>query len=295
MVGQAERPGGWRRAARWAVAGVLGLGGAWFGAGQAAGQYPAPPKPIPLVVQASGEPGVYVVSGMNPPAQLPPVVPLNPVDPSAAPVASHPEPSTDGIPDGVAGCASGRCGHKSKCGPTCWGWLAMHWQCCKTPATVPPPHGANARTTFDMQRMNALAEYYVVYEEDWYVGTPHLNSSGIRHVDGIVRRFPYSGGAPVKVEPSGNAELDGLRRASAAEALVRFGVPPGEAHSRVVIGGTRAEGLRYDEVEAVYARGRIVGTAGYGGIGGYGSGGNGGFGGGGFGGGFPVFFGGVSR
>ena len=50
-----------------------------------------------------------------------------------------------------------------------------------------------------MQRDNALAEYFVVYREDWLDTKFILNGSGERHVDGIIRRLGMIG-APVKVE-----------------------------------------------------------------------------------------------
>ena len=116
----------------------------------------------------------------------------------------------------------------------------------------------------------------MVYEEDWYIGTANLNGSGARHLDGIIRRLGTTG-APVRVEPSGSPELDALRRLMVTDALIRAGMPPAEAQARVVLGGTRAEGLRYDDIEAVYVRGRIIGSALAGGYGGFGGGGYGGF------------------
>src|SRR5205823_4180338 len=95
--------------------------------------------------------------------------------------------------------------------------LAFHWCCCKAPATVPPPLGANVRTANDVMRNNALGEYFVVYREDWLAGTPNLNESGERHVGGIIRRLGMTG-APVKVEPSGIGELDAVRRIALMDA-----------------------------------------------------------------------------
>jgi hypothetical protein len=87
--------------------------------------------------------------------------------------------------------------------------------------------------------------------------------------------------APVRIEPTSDAALDEDRRAAVADLLAQAGVPAAEAMNRVVIGGTRSEGLRYRDIEGVYARSLgIYGSLG-GGYGGFGSGfgGFGGFGG----------------
>jgi hypothetical protein len=167
-----------------------------------------------------------------------------------------------------AGCAT--CGGKH--GPT------RFCACLCTPATVPPPLGANVRYAFDLQRANALAEFFVLYREDWLDATTALNTTGARHLDGIIRRFGMIA-APVRVEPTGDAALDENRRAAVAELLVQAGVPANEATSRVVIGASRAEGLRYHDIEGVYSRSFGIYSGGFGGYGGYG-GGFGGYGGG---------------
>src|SRR5207245_8945395 len=124
-------------------------------------------------------------------------------------------------------------------------------------------------------RNNALGEYFVVYREDWLNGTTTLNESGERHLDGIIRRLGMTG-APVKVEPTGIAELDAVRRAALTDVLIHAGLPAPEASARVVIGGTRAEGLRNASIEALYSRGATIYSGGAGGYGGMGYGGYGG-------------------
>ena len=119
-----------------------------------------------------------------------------------------------------------------------------------------------------MQRENALGEYFVVYREDWLDAKFILNDSGIRHVDGITRRLGLIG-APVKVEPTGIAELDSRRVLAIVEKLVQSGVSPQEAGSRVILGTTRAEGLRSHDIESL--NNRSGGTGGGGSNGGYGS------------------------
>jgi hypothetical protein len=266
--------------ARWAAAAVLGVVG-WCGT--AAAQQPA--APTRLVVQPGGQPGVYTVTGAAPAAApANPVVPAagaaRPVNPPALvnapspyPVAAAPAAIEPGCPSGT--CAAGQCkhgprvGHSALNGVTFGQCLSFNWHCFCTPATVPPPLGANVRSVFEMQKLNALGEYFVLFREDWLAGTSTLNSTGERHFDGIVRRLGMTG-APVRVEPTGNPELDTVRRLAVVEALVRNGIPEPEAQARVVIGGTRAEGLRYSDIETVYMRSRIIGIGGYGGGGGVG-------------------------
>jgi hypothetical protein len=143
-----------------------------------------------------------------------------------------------------------------------------------------------------MQRDNAMGEYFVVYREDWLQGRPLLNDTGNRHVAGIIRRLGMIKG-PLKIEPTGNEELDARRKVALIELLVDAGVPPADASARIIPGATRAEGLRFRDIEMLYnstggTTGGMNGSGGYGGgMGGYGGGmgGLGGFGGiGGFGG-----------
>ena len=272
-----------RLRSRWVLAAILGLGG--LCSGSAFGQTPpqTPAQPTRLIVQPGAEPGVFIVNGRLPDAQPPAAAPAVPPVVNAAPAATTPGAGVPCETSG-AGCATGKSG-RSHCsqfdfcqdnGPrvTCREVLAFHWCCCKAKATVPPPLGANVRTTNDMMRSNALGEYFVVYREDWLAGTTNLNESGERHFDGIVRRLGQTM-APVKVEPTGIAELDVLRKVALADALIRAGVPAPEAANRVVIGGTRAEGLRNGSIEALYSRGSTIysGLGGGGGVGGIGGGG----------------------
>ncbi|HXD87170.1 MAG TPA: hypothetical protein VN641_11795 [Urbifossiella sp.] len=267
-------------------------------AGAASAQ--APVRAV-YVNSQDGKPGVYTVTGIAPPDKLPPIA--APV--GQAPIALPPGPLVPGplvpgpLPPGAmphpgyyptapaigtpVNCPTGHCGHGGKHGAT------SYWTCLWTPATVPPPLGASVRGAFDMQRDNALGEYFVIYREDWLDATLSLNVHGARHLDGIVRRLGIVG-APVKLEPTGNPALDAQRMTAIVEQMVQAGVPPLEAGRRVVYGTTRAEGLRYHDIDALYNRTGGTGGSNYGGGGGYGGmgGGMGGFGGGmgGFGGGF---------
>ncbi len=290
------------RLARRFAAVAVGLGSFWSGVAEA--QQPLfPSAPQRIVVQSSGEPGVFVVSGQAQPDVLPPSAPA--ALPGTAPAYYD---GMSGVPcttEACTTCKKGFCGPGTRVGPEafdgvtfgeCW---SFYWRCCKSPATVPPPIGYNVKHANNTMRDNALAEYFVVYREDWLEGTATLNDTGARHVDGILRRFAMIG-APMKIEPSGNPELDALRKVALIDGLTRSGVSGQEAHERVVIGNTRAEGLRNDSVMAVYFRGRTIysGGLGGGGVGGGGGGGGGGFGGfGGFGAGGIVFptYGGVGR
>lgn len=296
MVEQTRR--GWH-AVRVAVVGVLaGLGPA------ALAQQPQAPNRTVTVRPVAGRPGVYQATGTMAAEALPAIpqasqatpavpgpglTPLPPIPGAPQPAVPPPGPMTRAPgpypmaaggahpmaaePVG-AGCAT--CGRGGKHGPT------SIFRCLCTPATVPPPLGANMRNAFDMQRANALTEYFVLYREDWLNGSNALNTTGARHLDGIVRRFGMIPAA-VRVEPTGVPALDEGRRAAVAELLVQAGVPAEEAVNRVVIGASRAEGLRYTDIEGVY--GRSIGTYG----GGAGVGGNYG----GFGGGYGGFGGGI--
>jgi hypothetical protein len=262
---------------RWALAAVFSLGGLWSASAAAQVAPQAPAEPTRLIVQPGGEAGVYVVTGTQPDV-IPPAAP--PVANAAIPGATTPAAAV-ACDAPAAGCATGKCGrHGDHCGK--FGFcqdcgprvsfcevLGFHWCCCKAPATVPPPLGANVRTANDVMRSNALGEYFVVYREDWLANTANLNESGERHLGGIIRRLGMAG-APVKVEPSGIPALDALRRAAVSDMLIQAGVPPQDAIARVVVGGTRAEGLRDASIEALYFRGATIYSGGMYGGGGYG-------------------------
>lgn len=175
-------------------------------------------------------------------------------------------------------CRARRCESCGKCSG-CFACLRALWCCCKSSATVPPPLGASVRTWFNTQTEVALAEYFVLYREDFLKGDVRLNETGLRHLGGIVRRFSFSP-APVRVEPTGDPSLDRLRRQTVIDAMLCAGVNAQAAIDRVQIGGTRAEGLRYDDIDNI-GQSTDRNSRGYGG-GGFG----GGYGGGGFGGGF---------
>lgn len=137
----------------------------------------------------------------------------------------------------------------------------------RAPAHVPPPNGTYTRQAFETQRQNALAEYFVLYREDFLNDEVELNETGLRHLDGIVRRMNQIG-APIKIEPTGKAELDELRRLKVTDSIVKLAGDP----NRVQSGTTRAEGLRSEDITVIGSRFYSAGT-------GFGSGG-GGFGGG---------------
>lgn len=177
----------------------------------------------------------------------------------------------------AVGCATGHCKagktHADRCIERKAIWHDIK-ACCKTPAIVLPPHGTYTRNAFEMQRQNALGEYFTVYFEDFLLSTATLNESGMRHLAGIARRMNETG-APVKVEPAGPG-LDEKRKQAVIEALIRLGADPQAVVARVVTGGTRAEGLRYDEIDRIGQR--VIVGPGLGSIGG-GFGGGGGSGG----------------
>jgi len=253
-----------------------------------------PPIRAVYVTGQDGNSKVYYVTGTVPPEKLPSVIPAAPsrTAPAAPPVVvpvrrdvpaqlppvaavPAPAPVVEAAPAVEGSCASGHCGKGCKHGPTSF------WVCSRTPATVPPPLGSSVRSVFDMQRDNALAEYFVIYREDWLDAKSELNATGTRHVDGVIRRIGMIG-APVKVEPTGNADLDRKRMTEIIGKLVQAGIPAAEAGGRVVLGTTRAEGLRNGDIERINSASTGLGAGGFGGGfggGGFGGGGFGGFGG----------------
>lgn len=73
-----------------------------------------------------------------------------------------------------------------------------------------------------------------------------------------------------------DAALDARRVAALSDTLIASGLPANAVANRVVLGGTRAEGLRGDDIEAVYRTGGLIDATGYGGRGNVGYGGIGG-------------------
>ncbi len=267
-----------RAKARWAAAAVVGWWAVGMGVGPAAGKdvpRPLPPPPAAGYSTNSGQPEPAVLFVEETPGRPGEVRVVGSVDEPAGPVTPATVSSDGGA---CATCDTGSCGvgRRGRCGD------GSLWACAKMPATVVPPLGESTRNIFAMQKVNALNEYFVLYREDWMADQNVLNPSGVRHLEGIARRLAATG-APIKVEPTGVNELDERRRAAVVEALSRAGVPGGDAASRVVIGNTKAEGLRGADIQVIaypnLRRGFGGGGSGGGGVGG-------GFGGGSFGGGF---------
>lgn len=205
-----------------------------------------------------------VVGVSDPPARLPAAAPLNGSE-TSAPAAPGNGPAEPGASCDPAGCPPGGC--RSVRFPAC----AYNWQCARAPATEVPPLGTALRTALDIQRSHALAEYFVMFREDFDAGTDRLNPTGERHLAGIARRLALAN-HPVRVEPTGDAKLDERRRAAVVAGLSQLGIPADEAKARVIAGTTRAEGLRDVDIEIIYGRYRTGGfNGGFGGWGGFGS------------------------
>lgn len=148
---------------------------------------------------------------------------------------------------------------------------------CKIPPTSAIANGAVVRSVFARQKQLAMAEYFVVYREDFASNSADLNATGLRHVHGIYKRLDLIDD-PVLVEPTGNAKLDEQRRDAVVKALIQHGAPTGVS-GRVSPGTTRAEGLRYEDIPSVGKRNPLGGSGGGFGGGGLGLSGVGGFGG----------------
>ncbi len=266
----------------WLAAGCAGVA-----ASGAAAQTPTiPPPKIDLPISTSVKPTTAA-----PPLVLPRVAPVEKL--VAVPVEKLP-PVPDLPPQQAPApveSASAPCEPEAAC-PTPAGKKHGHEKCdytksgnlrtCKIPPTGAVANGAVVRSIFERQKQLAMAEYFVVYREDFLANAATLNDTGLRHVTGIFKRLDTIDDS-VLVEPTGNAKLDEQRRDAVIRALIELGAPSGVS-GRVGAGTTRAEGLRNEDVPAVGRRNPLVG----GGLGLNGAGGlgGGGFGGGGFGGGF---------
>jgi hypothetical protein len=157
----------------------------------------------------------------------------------ASPPIKAPESGCSG---GCASCAGG----KGKGG---W-WGGRDSWCVWVPALEVPPVGTATRSAFELQRLHALAEYFVLFREDFDVYTNTLNETGKRHLAGIQTRMGQTS-APVKVEPTGDRATDTVRQAYVVRALMENGANA-ESTARVVIGTTKAEGLHGEFIEAAY-------------------------------------------
>jgi hypothetical protein len=150
------------------------------------------------------------------------------------------------------------------------------------------PLGTISDSIWQGQEHNAEASDFVIYQHEFKLNEPRLNTGGEDHVKQIAERVLSGQHFPVVIERSmtsarpdttfnypvhPNPDLDARRRKLIVIALQRLGV--GDAEERVVIAPAFAEG--YDALEATraYRRG-LSGGFGGGGFGG------GGFGGGGF-------------
>jgi hypothetical protein len=252
-------------------------------AATAAAQSPALPPPkidLPLTKSVTATVPPLVL-----PAKLAPVEKvgvaavekLPPIPDAPAQQAPAPVESTEAPCDSSTACptpATKKHGHE-KCDYTKYGNLRT----CKIPASGAIAHGAVVRSIFERQKLLALAEYFVVYREDFVTGTATLNDTGLRHLAGIHKRLDWIDDS-ILVEPTGNTKLDEQRRDAVIRALIEAGAPTGVS-GRVGSGTTRAEGLRNEDVPAVGRRNPLSGGNGTGtGIGGFGLGGGfGGFGG----------------
>jgi hypothetical protein len=219
----------------------------------------------PLVLPARLAPVEKV--GAAPVEKLPAI----PDTPALQPPA--PAESTFAVPsDAGTACpapAVGKHGHE-KCEYTKYGNLRT----CKIPPSAAIAHGAVVRSIFERQKQLAMAEYFVVYREDFLTNTATLNDTGLRHATGIYKRLDVIDDS-VLVEATGNAKLDEQRRDAVIRALIELGAPTGVS-GRVGTGSTRAEGLRNEDVPSVGRRNPLLGGSGGGGAGGGVGGGAGG-------------------
>ncbi len=257
-------------------------------AASASAQTPAlpnipPPKidyPIATASRSTAPPLVL-------PARLAPVERVGgPVPESLPPIPAAPEVQPPAAVEGLTaslpcetGTTSATVAGKKHAHEKCEYTKSGNVRTCKIPATSAVAHGAVVRSIFERQRQLALAEYFVVYREDFLENTAELNDTGLRHIAGIAKRLDTIDDS-VNVEPTGLAKLDEARRDAVIQALVQAGASTAVS-GRVGTGTTRAEGLRYEDVPAVGRRNPLVngGGTGLGQNGGGGSGGLGSFGG----------------
>lgn len=156
----------------------------------------------------------------------------------------------------------------------------------RTPAIMANPNGTFTRMAFERQRVNALAEYFVMYKEEFVADGTKLTDSGFRHLCGIVKRFEDCRPMPIQIEVvDAEKKVAEARKLAVVEALMKLGIDATSAIARVQAinyCGPRAEPLRYEAVErvgnaALQSSGNQLGTFGFGGLAGIG--GIGGFGG----------------
>ncbi len=151
------------------------------------------------------------------------------------------------------------------------------------------PLGTLSDDIWRTQEHNAEASDFVIYQHEFKLNEPRLNTSGEDHVKQIAGRVVAGQDFPVVIERSmtskgpdstyqypvhPNPELDMRRRQLIAIALEKLGVP--DAEERVVVAPAFAEGFEAGEAINAYR----TGSSSFG-SGGFGGGAGGGFGGGG--------------
>jgi hypothetical protein len=148
------------------------------------------------------------------------------------------------------------------------------------------PLGALSDDIWRMHEHNAEASDFVIYQHEFKLNEPRLNTGGEDHVKQIAERVAAGQDFPVVVERSmtstgpestyqypvhPNPELDMRRRQLIAIALEKLGVP--DAEERVVVAPAFAEGFEAGEAINAYRTG--LSRFGQGGFGGGGFGGAG--------------------
>ena len=226
----------------------------------------APPLVLPARLAPVERIGTPIADALPPIPAAPEVQPPAPVESLTAAAPCEAAPA-------CAPVAGKKHAHE-KCETTKYGNVRT----CKIPPSSAVAHGAVVRSIFERQRQLALAEYFVVYREDFSTNAAELNETGLRHIAGIAKRLDAIDDS-VNVEPTGLAKLDEARRDAVIQALIQAGASTGVS-GRVGTGTTRAEGLRYEDVPAVGRKNPVANGGGNGsGSGQNGAGGTGSFGG----------------
>src|SRR4051812_9364637 len=75
------------------------------------------------------------------------------------------------------------------------------------PGAMPDPPGEHVRRFQAVQRTNAMAQEYVIFNHEWYMGGRTLGPYGEHHLRHMITRLaavPY----PVIIQPTPDAELN---------------------------------------------------------------------------------------
>ncbi|HAY79922.1 MAG TPA: hypothetical protein DCY79_08975 [Planctomycetaceae bacterium] len=119
------------------------------------------------------------------------------------------------------------------------------------PGAIPQPLGTFACQWQTAQTNRAELDHFVVYQNEWLDRQPALSPFGTKHFSELIPRMQEST-EQIRVEPSGDAQLDQQRQLALIAALTEVGVP--DSSNRVELGFGDAEALYGVEAPLVSRR-----------------------------------------